>query len=397
VVRVQPVADAVADGSEFAVAVAGTKADAVVVLAHMDMRDPLAETILAAVRRYRGQDFPVVFLCGHSHYDAYMRMDSHAAAVEGGCYLNRVAFISFDLPKGKQKQMNNNEAEGTEEESLTTGAAKAVLEFSPAGVAANVAALGGAVGGTVGAALPRTLAGEKLRRAIARTREGIGATKVLGNNPLLRSVTAFFQPGQNSFWWWYMTKVVPTTLFQPSNHAVDRRQTATPPQWMVSGTGAARYDLWAGDVTVDDIYTTFPFADDFFVFQDIVDGAVLSELEARLNNGTGVLGRPPLVGRSFPGPALPAGAGASPASLSPRLPMFVSTGAPDKGTSYEVIVPRFDSGVVESVLADITGRATVPMSLFRPGLNSTAVLIRYFQGGLAADPTPSHDTGKISM
>lgn len=349
-VHVQRVEQAVA-APEFEKAVQGTDADAIVVLSHMDIRDPLALTILDAVRRLRpgshasagpaGGDMPVVFLTGHSHYDAFVRMDGSAAAVEAGCNLDRVGFISFDVPQWHF--IGGRPSSG------------GFVNFSAAAVPANKASLAAALAGHTGALLPSTTRGESLRRASQQTRTDIGAEVVLGQNERRRSVTVPLED-KSSFWAWYMSEVVPSMLFERPQH-----------QWLVTSTGAARYDLWPGSVTVDDTYTTLPFVDTFHSVPGI-RGDMLTDLLRRLNNATSST-RAPQVGAALGVPAA--------AVAQTGFPRYVSTGTPTASASYEVIITRFDVFDVEALLADITGDVIVTTP-YRPELNTTTLLQNYF-------------------
>ena len=46
--------------------------DAIAVMAHMDVKDPLVTTILTAIRAALGDDIDVIFLTGHTHYRGYV-------------------------------------------------------------------------------------------------------------------------------------------------------------------------------------------------------------------------------------------------------------------------------------------------------------------------------------
>mmetsp|Transcript_17816 Transcript_17816/g.40466 ORF Transcript_17816/g.40466 Transcript_17816/m.40466 type:complete len:344 (-) Transcript_17816:8-1039(-) len=69
--------------------------DAVLVLAHMDFRDPLVDLLLRRIRAVCGDDMPVQFVAGHSHVWGLRTLDPNAAAFEAGRYLDTVGLVSF--------------------------------------------------------------------------------------------------------------------------------------------------------------------------------------------------------------------------------------------------------------------------------------------------------------
>ena len=103
-------------------------AQAAVVLAHMDLTDPLVFVILSEIRSIKGNAFPVIFITGHTHtrgmnihkvscicrdstvshiltmqythswthmHTGYIQLDAHAVSLEGGHYLDTIGFVSL--------------------------------------------------------------------------------------------------------------------------------------------------------------------------------------------------------------------------------------------------------------------------------------------------------------
>ena len=69
--------------------------------------------------------------------------------------------------------------------------------------------------------------------------------------------------------------MVPEALFSPPRNAS---------QWFVSSTGSLRYDLYAGNVTVDDVDMALPFSDTLYVAQRVT-GATLAKALSILRDG----------------------------------------------------------------------------------------------------------------
>ena len=69
--------------------------DGVLVLAHMDVQDPLVFVIHKAIRAVLGPNFPVQFVTGHTHYRGFHQVDDASTSVEAGRYLDTVGFLAF--------------------------------------------------------------------------------------------------------------------------------------------------------------------------------------------------------------------------------------------------------------------------------------------------------------
>lgn len=72
-VQVQQVEDTVQE-QWFLDILATEGVDAIAVMAHMDVVDPLVTSILTAIRTVLGDEMDVIFLTGHTHYRGYSRL-----------------------------------------------------------------------------------------------------------------------------------------------------------------------------------------------------------------------------------------------------------------------------------------------------------------------------------
>jgi 2',3'-cyclic-nucleotide 2'-phosphodiesterase (5'-nucleotidase family)/Sec-independent protein translocase protein TatA len=87
--------------------------DAILVLAHMDVQDPLVDVILQAIRQHENgimSDMPVQFITGHTHQRAYHACDHLCASFEAGRYLDTVGFVSFPKRENVATLLRNAEA-----------------------------------------------------------------------------------------------------------------------------------------------------------------------------------------------------------------------------------------------------------------------------------------------
>ena len=296
------------------------QSDAIVVLAHMHYVDPLVYTLLSAIRSHVGPNYPVQFLTGHSHIREWKQLDAHAASFEAGNYGDTVGFAAF------------NTASTRHNANLTT--------FDHQFLYMTRKTLADAAGLKVSTL--DTANGKALSSRIAGVNAAFGLSKVLGC--AARTYTTHAEYGSaDSLWSLYMDAVAPSTIFVPS------RNTS---QWFITSTGALRYDLYKGNVSVDDVDMALPFADPLYVVQR-VHGTELLKALASLNNDQA------LVEEEEDDDALggsryrPTRSRESPLSL----PRYVAT--PTKLTDekyYDAIVGRFDKENVAKAISTAAGR-----------------------------------------
>lgn len=308
-----------------------TSVDAVVILAHMDYRDELVDVILTEVRRIVGQKKPVQFLTGHSHIRGSRRLDAFASSFEAGCKLNTVGFVQFD-----------------------THTSGAQLDFNLVAVDGNTADLAGFANLSQDDLM--TPQGKVIARTIDDVSSSLGLDREVGcSDTWYRNWAPLDQ--NDSLWALYVKRVLPDTLF------VHERQ------WAIIGTDALTYDIFPGWLTVNDAYTTSPYAN-FWLRVSNVRGSVLEELEARLDNKTNQED----IGERWRARSNP----------SPDLPSYVTTGRVDTQIFYELIYCDFDAWTVETELRQIVGK--VPESeVYRPRTNTSSVLVSWFQDRTCKD------------
>ena len=94
--------------------------DAILVLAHMDVKDALVSVLLEKIRSIAGNLMPVQFITGHTHYRGIQTMDEASVSFEAGRYLDTIGFVSFPKKQNLVKISNNRElqeGEGGDDES----------------------------------------------------------------------------------------------------------------------------------------------------------------------------------------------------------------------------------------------------------------------------------------
>lgn len=296
--------------------------DAVMILGHMHYVDPLVNVILEAIRAIQ-PDMPIQFVTGHSHMRKYVDLDAASSSFEAGHYLDTVGFASF--PKSGS----------------VAGAAQG---FQHVFIDANMKTFRD----VSGLADFSTEAGRALSQDIAETRARMGLSQRIGCASVTYKLTAALdQP--DALWKVFLDGVISETLFGGDEKKV-----------FAGSTGSARYDLYEGNVTKDDIVTMMPFADSFFLLKRDLPGATLARALAELN-----------AGKTY------------------ALPEYVSTRF-DEASTYDVYGGSFDTGTVEhpghilAKLLEITGEALVPELQFA-GKTSTNLWYDYVPSAWPCD------------
>jgi len=177
---------------------------AILVLAHMDVKDPLVSIILNAIRAVCGQDIPVQFVTGHTHYRGFKELDDKSVSFEAGHYLDTVGYVSFSK-KG---------------------------EFQHVFIDSNIAALASQLNLNESNLL--TAEGKNLSEFIHKTQQDTGLLDVLGCSPanFYRNRT-LSQP--DSLFALYLNVIVSEYLFAGNSSKI-----------LVQARGDFRYDLFSG-------------------------------------------------------------------------------------------------------------------------------------------------------
>ena len=213
-----------------------------IILAHMDLVDPLVFAIRDKIRTLMGDRYPVVFLTGHTHYRGFSRLDNFSVSFEAGKYLDTIGFLGASLPQ-------NHSA-------IDDGFLN--MTVTPMYITTNRAHMAAALGIPT-RELP-TPGGVQTQSAIQALRRRLGLDTVLGCSPYGEPVGA----SSARIWTQFIEHVLPATLpgFASSNT-------------FAIFSGGFRYSLYPGQITADDVYKLSPFKNQFVVFPDVT-GAVIS-------------------------------------------------------------------------------------------------------------------------
>jgi 2',3'-cyclic-nucleotide 2'-phosphodiesterase (5'-nucleotidase family) len=236
--------------------------DAILVLAHMDLVDPLVSTILSGIRHHAGNGMPVQFITGHSHYRGYSVLDSLSTSFEAGRYLDTVGFVSFPTAKTAGNVGEN-----------------ATDNFEHVFIDAKKEALGTVLG--LGLQEFETQAGTDLSKFIEKTQEKMGLREEVGCAPHDYYLNANLDDEQ-SLWRLYRDEVVPKMFFsQYADHPGDDPNKTN--AILFVSLGSFRYDLFAtSKLLVDDIVSVAPF-EDVIYYMGAVSGNTILELNETMN------------------------------------------------------------------------------------------------------------------
>ncbi|GKZ00675.1 hypothetical protein MPSEU_001019600 [Mayamaea pseudoterrestris] len=274
--------------------------DAILVLAHMGVRDPLVKVILTEIRNIVGDKIPVQFLTGHTHYRDFAIVDSASTSVEAGRYFDTVGFVSFPTA-------------GTLKSFHQQGHANATDLFHHVFLDANVDNLQK----TLRVDELDTPDGAALSVFIERTRDELGLLESVGclNDDL------FLNNGLDkvdSLWRYFRDVVVPGAFGESDI--------------VFMGKGMWRYDLLSGTILLDDLLSVSPFNESYHLWSD-VPGHVIYNLNLTANNNSRV------------DPFTP--------PFMPELPEFILCSAAafykDAGP-YNLVTNAFESKQVEKLL-----------------------------------------------
>ena len=259
-------------------------------------------------------------VAGHSHIRAYSDLDPRAAAFEPGHYLDTVGFASFALGGN--------------------------ASFAHVFIDANVATMAAAAGLDGPAALA-TPSGTALSASIARVASSLRLDRRLGCSPgKFRAYAAL--DSADSLWGLYLYNVT-ATLALGGNRS----------RLVLESTGSLRYDMYAGSVTSNDLWTITPFADRFWRVAERVSGEAVAAIVHALN------GRSSL--ESSRGPQE-----RTHAVSDGRIPAYVTTSEPVPGTAYELWTLDFDLVAVSNAFEAQAKQRASP-KLMRDGANTTSL------------------------
>ncbi|KAL3783619.1 hypothetical protein HJC23_004985 [Cyclotella cryptica] len=226
--------------------------DAVLVLAHMDVKHELVTLLYETLRKLVGESMVIQFITGHTHIRDYIALDDYSSSFEAGRYLDTIGFVSFDLKNGS---------------------------FQHIFVNANKASIAQSLG--MGETEYLTQEGKELSEYINRTFQHAGANEIVGCSPRRYRVDGYLNE-TDSLLRLYLEEVMPTSFLQHYNSGGYSQYENVFLQrldWFV------RYDLFPGVVTINDIVGVIPDDDTIVSVSHSVRGRDILDVMVAWNNG----------------------------------------------------------------------------------------------------------------
>jgi hypothetical protein len=232
--------------------------DAILILAHMDLVDPLVDVILRAIRDQVGPGVPVQFVTGHTHYRGVQQMDPMSSSAEAGRYLDTVGFVSFPTAEtAAAAQPDTNSSVTTFRTEFLDANRQTLMD-------------------TLGTQSLYTKQGRVLSDFIAKTRQKKGLLEEVGCAPKDYNYNASVDD-PNSLWGLYRDEVVPQMFFS-------REDTDDVKSIMFLSKASWRYNLYSQSTLVlDDIWAVAPF-NDTVTYMGTFEGEVIQQLDATMNS-----------------------------------------------------------------------------------------------------------------
>ena len=239
---VQKVEDTVAE-DWFQNAVKDQEVDLFLVAGHIPAHSDEFSTLHKAIRA-KQWDVPIMFFGGHRHIRDYAIYDDKTHAIASGRYLETIGFQSIS---------------GLSSASNEKARLAATPAFKRRFVDNNLYSYHHHSG--LNASTFPTERGRNTTNMIASARKTLGLDRHLGCAPKDLWITRAEYPSDNSLYSWLESSVIPQKVIHDERAAV--------PRIIISNTGAMRFDIFQGAVTLDTLYSVSPFTNGFRYIQDV--------------------------------------------------------------------------------------------------------------------------------
>lgn len=255
--------------------------DGILVLAHMDLVDPLVDVVRKAIRDAVGDSTAVVFATGHTHYRGVKELEDLTITFEAGRYLDTVGFVSLPSKDTLAQQKNSSSVFGHK----YLDASKKVLFQDTLGFE--------------NAEDGKTKDGQDFSDFIAHTRAKLELDKELGCAPMSYHVSTHIgTPG--SMWGLYRDEVIPKIFTEEKVMKKFEQEVIHDdedlPYAMLLPSGSWRYNLYNNaKITVDDIYAVAPF-NDTVVHLGVFSAETILAVNKTMNHKKGALPSQILIG-----------------------------------------------------------------------------------------------------
>jgi 2',3'-cyclic-nucleotide 2'-phosphodiesterase (5'-nucleotidase family) len=235
--------------------------DMIVVCSHIAPQfGPELGQIYTSIRKFH-PDTPLVMLAGHSHVTYFNSLDPNAFTIESGKYFEVIGVINFELAQdGSMQNLATQWVDTSVQNFMTLSGTTAQTFDTPQGL--------------------------KTSSLIQSYWQELGLNIVYGCAPNTYYPDIDYRDPY-SLYQLYVEQVIPKIVFDNSNGHT---------QFFISNTASLRYNLYAGPVTRNDIYTISPFNDTFVEYAGF-PGKALVALMQNIMNTSGLAGERVLTSR----------------------------------------------------------------------------------------------------
>ncbi|KAL3905391.1 MAG: hypothetical protein SGILL_009696 [Bacillariaceae sp.] len=234
--------------------------DAILILSHMDLVDPLVEVIRSAIRQRIGDGKPIVFITGHTHYRGVKQLEDLSMSFEAGKYLDTVGFVSF--PKAESVRSDNSSSLF---QSVFLDTNRKVLFEDTLGYSKYSEG--------------ETHNGQALSEFIHTTRTQLGLESEVGCAPQSYFVERHIED-KDSLWKLFRDEVVPKVF---ASRKTEEQMEEDLPIAMMLSKGSWRYDIFNNaSLIADDIMVVAPF-NDTVVYMGAFPANVILQVNATIN------------------------------------------------------------------------------------------------------------------
>ncbi|CAN9095868.1 unnamed protein product [Alternaria sp. RS040] len=238
--------------------------DLIIVFGHVDIRSEEYAVLFSTIRSLHW-DTPIQFFGGHTHIRDYKVFDAKAAALESGRYMETLGFASI----------NGLSTRGTKDRAPALQSPK--LTFSRRYIDNNLYSMQHHSGKD--AKSFATDHGKKVSKAIGEARESLGLGKVYGCAPQDLWISRRPYPHNESIFTWIEEQLLPQTIEKS-----DRIQNGKK-AFVITNTGAIRFDIFKGAFTKDTKFLVSPFTSGIRYIKDVPYKAASQVLKLLNNEG----------------------------------------------------------------------------------------------------------------
>lgn len=278
--------------------------DAILVLAHMGVDDSSFLILLSAIRNETYPTMPVQFVTGHTHRRRFDVLDDYSTAIESGCYLDTIGFVSFPIKQTASSVDNET----------------ALKLFRHEFIDSKVDELAN----RLGVSKLKTENGQALTEFIRKTQNDMGLSRVVGCSPRTYYMNRSLDEVDSLYGLW--ARGVVATQFLPNDH---KRLV------LLGKSSSFRYDLFEGNVTVDDLMIVSPFNDSMYLIASDVPTTTIVKLNETMNQEHLL-------------------------EYTPMLPDFILMGNLTMSESHDLYTLEYEVPFIKNALETITGRRLEP-------------------------------------